>query len=309
MVKIAVAGGSDSIGQAIVQAIEKDGSHECFILSRSPKDTEKSKIITVDYADIESLRDTLEAYDIDTVISAITLQSDAGGQSQMNLIEAANQSRCTQRFMPSEFGVMYKPEHLEALPLYAWKFRAVERLAETNLEYTQFSNGMFMDYWFAPRIPSAFKFNVPSWIDLDHSYAAIPGDGNTPMVFMHSRDIGRFVVKVLSLPSWDKRYFLVGDRLTLNEFLRLAEEAKGVSFERHSDSLATLIEGKCTMMPSVKSAGFGSSLFINAVAAAGVRTTQGDLDLPMDKTLNSMFPDLQTLRIQDAVRVYFTDKS
>ncbi|RMJ12722.1 hypothetical protein CDV36_007636 [Fusarium kuroshium] len=229
MVKVAVAGGSDSIGRAIVQAIEKDGEHECFILSRSPKDTDKSKTVIVDYSNIDGLRETLEAHEIDTVISAIALQSDAGGQSQMNLIEAANQSRCTRRFMPSEFGAMYKPEHLEALSLYASKFKAIERLAGTNLEYTQFSNGMFMDYWFAPQIPSAFKFNFPSWIDLDHSYAAIPGDGNAPMVLTHSRDIGR--------------------------------------------------------------------------------TAQGDHDLPMDKTLNSMFPDIQTLRIQDAVRVYFADKS
>lgn len=99
-----------------------------------------------------------------------------------------------------------------------------------------------MDYWFTPKIPSAVKFNFPSWIDLDHNYAAIPGDDNTPMVLTHSRDIGRFVVKVLSLSTWEKRYFLVGDRLTLNEFLRLAEEAKGVSFERHSDSLDILLE-------------------------------------------------------------------
>lgn len=61
-------------------------------------------------------------------------------------------------------------------------------------------------------------------------------------------------------------------------------------------------------MPSVKSAGFDSSLFVNAVAAAGARTAQGDHDLPMDRILNGLVPGLQTLSIQDAVRVYFADK-
>lgn len=75
-----------------------------------PEEYGESKPITIDYSDIDSLRDTLETSEIDTVISAITLQSDAGGHSHMNLIEAVNQSRYSRRFIPSEFGAMYKPE-------------------------------------------------------------------------------------------------------------------------------------------------------------------------------------------------------
>ncbi|KAL2274806.1 hypothetical protein FJTKL_02710 [Diaporthe vaccinii] len=127
----------------------------------------------------------------------------------MNLIEAADRSRCTRRFMPSEFGAHYKTEHFAALPLYMWKFKVADRLESSGLEYTRFSNGMFMDYWFSPRIPSAFKFNMANWMDLDNFYAAIPGDGRTPLVLTHSQDIARFVVAVLGIPRWKKRYHLV----------------------------------------------------------------------------------------------------
>lgn len=95
--------------------------------------------------------------------------------------------------MPSEFGAIYKPESVPiqpfnmteidpvdtlSLPLYAGKFEPIDLLEKTSLEYTRFSNGMFMDYWFDPYIPSAFSSNIPVWVDLANNFAAIPGDGN-----------------------------------------------------------------------------------------------------------------------------------
>lgn len=108
MVKVAVAGGSGSIGGAIVQALEKSTSHEVIILSRER--SADPKAVTVDFTDIESLRSILEQHAVHTVISAVSLQSEDSGRSQMNLIEAADQSQCTRRFMPSEFGAHYKTE-------------------------------------------------------------------------------------------------------------------------------------------------------------------------------------------------------
>lgn len=108
MVKLAVAGGSGSIGRAIVQALEKSASHEFIILSR--EHSVDPKVVTVHFTDIEGLKGVLEQHEVHTVISAVSLQSDDSGRSQMNLIEAADQSRCTRRFMPSEFGAHYKTE-------------------------------------------------------------------------------------------------------------------------------------------------------------------------------------------------------
>jgi nucleoside-diphosphate-sugar epimerase len=106
MVKIAVAGGSQGLGSALVQALESHGSHEVRILSRKALDGD-SRYLAVDYSSIEDLQTVLESNNIHTVISALSMEN-GGGQSQMNLIEAAERSKSTRRFMPSEFGVVYK---------------------------------------------------------------------------------------------------------------------------------------------------------------------------------------------------------
>lgn len=108
MVKLAVAGGSSSIGRAIVQAVENYSTHEFIILSR--EHSADPKVVTVDFTDVECLQSVLEQHEVHTVISAVSLQSDDSGRSQMNLIEAADRSQCTRRFMPSEFGAHYKTE-------------------------------------------------------------------------------------------------------------------------------------------------------------------------------------------------------
>ena len=63
---------------------------------------------------------------------------------------------------------------------------------------------------------------------MDNNAAAISGSGNTPVVFTHTIDVAKFVAASLDLDKWDKRFFVKGDKLTWNEFLQLAEKAKGV---------------------------------------------------------------------------------
>lgn len=190
-----------------------------------------------------------------------------------------------------------------------WKFKAADRLESSGLEYTRFSNGMFMDYWFSPRIPSAFKFNMANWVDLDNFFAAIPGDGCTPMVLTHSRDIARFVVAVLGIPRWERRYHLVGDRLTINDFVRIAEETSGHTFEKHTNSLDQLLLGRCTLLPAARKAVDqvqDQTTFISMIAGAGAMVTQGGMDLPDEGNLNVLFPDLKTLSVQEAVQIYYS---
>ncbi|EQB47079.1 hypothetical protein CGLO_13822 [Colletotrichum gloeosporioides Cg-14] len=248
MVKVAIAGGSSSIGKAIFDAIEKLGADDAIILGRQT--TDDSEVVVVDYTSIENLTEVLDTHQVHTVISTVSIADDASGMAQMNLIEAAVSCQHTKRFMPSEFGAKYDEEFIRDIPTYEWKFKAVDRLKETDLEYTQFSNGMFMDYWLAPRIESAFRLNPPCWVDLDNHVAAIPGDGNNPIVLTHSRDIGRFVAAVLGLPRWERRYYLAGDKLTVNGFIDVAEETSGVKFEKKYDELDVLREGNCTPLPA-----------------------------------------------------------
>lgn len=64
-------------------------------------------------------------------------------------------------------------------------------------------------------------------IDMENNAAAIPGSGDVPVVFTYSYDMARFVIASLDLPKWPKEYWVVGDRITWNEFLALAEDIKG----------------------------------------------------------------------------------
>lgn len=64
-------------------------------------------------------------------------------------------------------------------------------------------------------------------IDIAHDMAVIPGSGDNPVVFTHTADLARFVVASLDLEKWDPVSYVIGDKVTWNEFLALAEEAKG----------------------------------------------------------------------------------
>lgn len=204
---------------------------------------------------------------------------------------------------------------LDILPMYAWKFKAVDRLAESRLEWTRFSNSMFMDYAFSPRIPSAFPETQLSWIDFDNNVASIPGDGNTPLVNTHSSDIPKFVMKLLDLPKWDTRYFLVGDRLTFNEYVDMAETAKGVKFERLYQPTEKLEEGKVTLVSSMKKElpdGFNEASIEQMMSGLGLQIVRGQLDLPFEtegSLVNNLFPELKTLKIKEALEIYFSQGS
>ena len=57
-----------------------------------------ASVVAVDYGDIEAMVEALEQDKIDTVIS--TLGPEAGQEPEMNLIEAANKSSSTKRYIP-----------------------------------------------------------------------------------------------------------------------------------------------------------------------------------------------------------------
>jgi hypothetical protein len=68
--------------------------------------------VQVIYDDITSLTQTLVQYDVHTVISAIGILSDETAESQLNLIEAADRSPATKRFMPSEYSFIQTKKYV-----------------------------------------------------------------------------------------------------------------------------------------------------------------------------------------------------
>lgn len=67
-------------------------------------------LLLADYSNVGSLTNLLESNKIDTVISALAVLDDATSTVQLNLIEAAEDSSSTKRFIPSEFGLRYTEE-------------------------------------------------------------------------------------------------------------------------------------------------------------------------------------------------------
>lgn len=107
MGKIAVAGGSSGLGRTMVDALEAAKTHDYIVLSRKATGPETR---AVDYSDIDALTSLLQSEQVDTVISMLPIDNDESGQAQMNLIEAAEKSTYTKRFLPSEFGMVYTRE-------------------------------------------------------------------------------------------------------------------------------------------------------------------------------------------------------
>ena len=64
-------------------------------------------------------------------------------------------------------------------------------------------------------------------VDLENNKAAIPGEGNTKLVFTHTSTIAAFVAASLDLETWPEETFIEGDRKTINEVVAIAEKVKG----------------------------------------------------------------------------------
>ena len=105
-------------------------------------------------------------------------------------------------------------------------FKAIELLKESDLQWTVFLNGIFLDYFGPPELKSHLKANV-FVLDMKNHVAAIPGDGNAPVTFTYSYDLARFVVAALDLEEWQEESRVVGDTLTWHEFVAIAEEICG----------------------------------------------------------------------------------
>lgn len=80
----------------------------------------------------------------------------------------------------------------------------------STLEYTLFYVGYFLDFWGHPRVKTNQLPNIIA-VDIEHNVAAIPGSGDVPVTFTHTRDVARFVAASLELPKWDRESYVIGD--------------------------------------------------------------------------------------------------
>lgn len=179
------------------------------------------------------------------------------------------------------------------------KIAVIKALAATSLGYTTIYNGFFSDYFVAPQVKT-YMNPMALVLDIPNEFAPIPGSGDVPVTFTHTFDIAKYVVALQSLPKWEKESFIIGDKVTLNEFVRLAEQAKGKKFTVVHDSLEKLRSGRITELPSHPAMYpfFPKPMLQGFFAAFGVMFEQGAFDLDVRGSLTERFPEIKPRKIK-----------
>ncbi|KAI8267266.1 hypothetical protein K4K58_008363 [Colletotrichum sp. SAR11_239] len=171
-----------------------------------------------------------------------------------------------------------------------------------DLEYAVVHNGFFLDYW-APQAEKSNMTPFTLFIDIPNDSAAIPGSGNVPSAFTHTRDVAKFVAAALDLKKWDNDLYIVGDKVTWNEFLKLAEDAKGTKFNVAYDSAEKLKAGQTTELPGqIPAYPFFPKEAYQALAGTfGWWFENGTFDIPPSgkKTLNELFPEIKAWKVKE----------
>ncbi|KAF4456396.1 Isoflavone reductase like protein IRL [Fusarium austroafricanum] len=301
MVTIAVAGGTGKVGRTIVEAIVARGEHEVVVLSRQEnKSLEKdlgASILAVDIHNIDALTQVFEKHDVHTVISALGMNGPS--PPEIDIIRAAEAAQPTKRFISSDWGLPHTEEHASQANSANNKVRAQEELRKKNLEWTSIHNGFFVDFWGS----SATKSNLPrasTFIDTAHRTAAIPGSGDVPVTFTYSRDVAQFVAAFLNLEKWERATFIIGDKVTLNEMVKMVEDITGDKFTVTYDSVEKMKRGELTEFPGhvpVYSR-VPKEILHKTMAAYGLWAESGGFNFDESKTLNKTFPDIKPVSVK-----------
>ncbi|SPO01759.1 uncharacterized protein DNG_04432 [Cephalotrichum gorgonifer] len=305
MSTVAVAGGTGKLGRAVVNAINAAGKFEVLVLSRQV-DNEKStktgtRVIAVDYTSSEAIASILEQYQIETLIS--TLGSFVPAQHEHNLIKGADKSSVTRRYIPNVWGAKHTEEIVAYYPAAAQTLGYLKALESTSLEWTAMHNGFFLDFYVAPEVQSYMSY-MAIVVDLKNNFAAIPGSGDVPVVFTHSFDIGRFTAALLTKDKWEEESFIIGDKMTWNEFVRIGQEVKGTNFTVVYDSMEKLKREQVTELPSHPSLyplfPIPKETLQAMFAHFGIMFENGALDIT-DHTLNEDFPDIKPRTVRELI--------
>lgn len=245
---------------------------------------------------------------------------DGSAPNEIELIKAADLSKTTTRMISSDWGVPTRPQcvllfpwpslsvtnsicrDLGSIPSVAHKHAAKAALDQTtSLQHTRFFNGYFMDYWGIPRVPSYLaRTPLVFWLDIANNKAAIPGSGNVPVVFTHTRDVAKFVAAALDLPKWEEETYVKGDKLTWNEFVKLVEEVKGEKIEVVYDGVEMMKKGETTELPAqVPMYQFIPKQFLSGMAAGmGLWFEEGLFDMKPAKWLDEEL-GIEALKVKE----------
>lgn len=185
-------------------------------------------------------------------------------------------------------------------PVAQGKADVCRALESTGLEYTSWLTGYFADYYLAPPVKSNMT-SLTVAVDVTNNVAAIPGSGDVPVVFTYTADVAEFVAASLSLPKWETKTHLIGDKLTWNELVALAENVKGVKFDVTYDSVVFLKTGKITELPGqrVLYPMFPKEVLQGILSVFGLMFDGGIFNWTPEHTIDQDFPDIKVNKMKD----------
>ncbi|KAI1374560.1 NAD(P)-binding protein [Hypoxylon crocopeplum] len=302
---VAIVGGTQSIGRAVLEGIQERGTDTAIVLSRKyNKEIEQelgARLIAADYDDVTSLVKLLEENNVETVISGTN--NFTGGGAEINLIRASELSSTTKRFIPSVWGCRYGPDKSD-FPAAMPKIASEKELEKTSLQWTAVCIGFFLDYFGMPKVKSHLR-PTTMVLDIVAAKAAIPGSGDVPGVFTYSQDVGKFVAALLTLPEWEKESYIIGEKLTWSECLRLAEDVRGTKFDVTYDSVELLKSGRVTELPGhVPDYEYYPKEQVQAIIAGfQLLFEEGYMDFKPKQTLNNLFPDIRAVSAKEMLEM------
>jgi hypothetical protein len=194
----------------------------------------------------------------------------------------------------------------------------IKALEETDLEWTQFQNGYFVDYYGMPYVESNLK-PLTFVLDVANRAASIPGTGNEQMTFTYTKDLAKFVVAALDLPKWTYPMVCYSDKTTWNKAVELAEGYRGMfglvwrnrfklttagsKFNIAYDSIEKLRSGEITELPAHASAYsfIPKSLLYAIQSKFGLYVAYGMFDFPEEGSLNQLFPEIKTTTVEEII--------
>lgn len=155
-------------------------------------------------------------------------------------------------------------------------------------------------------LPSTIKSHT-LMIDVQNNAAALPNKGESRVTLTYSRDIAKYIPKLLGLQKWQQAYFIVGDIKSWNEVVAAAEAGKGVKFDVAYDSIEKLKQGQVTELPGHARAyeTFGGKdhafpVVQGLLSQYGLWMEEGVFTYQGGAKLNSLFPEIEPLSLDEA---------
>lgn len=197
---------------------------------------------------------------------------------------------------------------VKILPPLEHYFTSLSALRSTSLDWAAVHNGIFLDYFAPPALKSHHPHSTLI-VDMAHNAAAIPGDGETAVTLTYTFDVARYVVAALDLDRWpaSRELRVVGDEITFNELVKLAEAAKGTRFDVVYDDVEMLRASRVSELPGHKAsyAQFPKERLQGFLAIFELWMATGQGRIEREGTLNEMFPEIKPLTASEMMERYW----